>query len=665
MPRLIRPLGLLASASLVLAAVAPAAAAPGDPDGRAATSGTATTPAAAPPKARAAGLIITYEKGAQPSTAASRDAVEAAGVDTVAGTTPVADGVASLPFDAPTSLATAEKAAAELESVPGVASVEPDVLVTAAAAPVLNDTYWSRQWSIHGTYGTHAYTAWPVSTGRVVVGVIDTGQSAHPDLDGKMVAGFDFISTPWMARDGHGRDSNPRDEGDWVTGTEGCGAATPSSWHGTHVAGIIGARANNAKGVAGNAPGVRIQHLRILGRCGGSTSDIAAAITWGSGGKVPKLPRNRTPAKVLNLSLSGRSDICPATLRNAIAGARARGTVVVVAAGNDDMNAALYTPANCPGVITVGSTNRLGQVAGGYSGSTWVPYSNFGTTLDLSAAGGDLVQNDAILSSVNTGTTTPSAPGWAEQAGTSMAAPAVAAAAALIASNGSYPAATIEGALRWAVKPFPQVANGRVNCVPADCGRGILDVSKLSLATASPVARGYARIGYTLTTTRGTWTSGATSYSYRWLRNGRPIPGAYGTSYRVTAADGGALIQSQVAGRKGAGSPALWRSSNGLRVPKIATAVRLKVKPRKTTYGRSGARLVAVVKVAAGPIRGKVVFRDGKKKIKTVKVKNGKAVLKLSSTKLKRGKHKITARYVAKHPAFKRATSRPVTLLVR
>ncbi|MBW9204620.1 S8 family serine peptidase [Mumia sp. zg.B17] len=665
MSPLLRPLGLVACASLVLGTVAPAVAAPPDLGARDAASETAPPAVREAARPRAAGLIITYADGARPSATVSRAAVEAEGPDTSGTTTPVAEGVDSLAFSEPVSLAAAQEAATELEDLPGVASVEPDVLVTTAAPPALNDTDWNKQWGIHEAYGSQAYTAWPVTTGRVVVGVVDTGQSKHPDLDGKMVSGMDFISSKQIARDGHGRDSNPRDEGDWVTGTEGCGAASPSSWHGTHVAGIIGARANNRTGVAGNAPGVRIQHLRILGRCGGATSDIAAAITWGSGGTIPKLPRNRTPAKVLNLSLSGRADFCPTALRKAIAGARTRGTVVVVAAGNDSMNARLFTPANCPGVVTVGATNRLGQAAGGFVQTAWVPYPNYGPSLDLSAPGGDLVKGDSILSTVNTGAKGPARPGWAEQSGTSMAAPAVSAAAALIASHGSYPASTIEGALRWAVKPFPQLSNGRANCAPSRCGRGILDVSRLSLATAAPVASGRAALGQTLTTTRGTWTSAPTAYSYRWVRNGRAIPGAYGTSYRIRPADGGALIQSQVAGRKGAGSPALWRSSNGFRVPKIATAVRLKATPKKTRYGRTGSRLVARVSVAAGSVRGKVVFRDGTKKIKAVKVKNGKAVLKLSPKKLKRGKHAITATYVAAHPAFKRAKSRPVTLRVR
>ncbi|WP_370616296.1 S8 family serine peptidase [Mumia qirimensis] len=673
MPRLIRPLALVASASLVLAVAAPAIADPAEPRGRAATPGTAAAPGESPaplnvaPAARAVGLLITYDDAAQSVTKASRRVVESQGLDTEATTTPVEDGVAALAFDAPASLAEAEQAAKKVEALPGVASVEPDVLVTAAAAPpVLNDSAWWQQWYIRDTFGTHSYAAWPATTGRVVVGVIDTGQTSHPDLDGKMVAGMDFISAAWVARDGHGRDTNPRDEGDWLTGAEGCGAATSSSWHGTHVAGIVGARANNGQGIVGNAPGVRIQHLRVLGTCGGSTSDMAAAITWGSGGTVGRLPRNRTPAKVLNLSLSGRSDICPSPLRKAILNARARGSVVVVAAGNDRMDARLFTPANCPGVVVVGATNKLGQSAGKAPvNGLYHPYSNYGPAVDLSAPGGDLVNGGAILSTVNAGATRPTSAAWAQQAGTSMASPSVAAAAALIASTGYHSPATIEHALRWAVRPFPAHVSGYAPCVRADCGTGILDVSRLTLAKTSPVLRGVARRGQVLTTNAGTWLGSPTGYSVRWLRSGVPIPGAYASSYRVAVADGGALIQAQVAGRKGAGSPVLWRSTAGLRVPKVASAVRLRVKPKATRYGRNGAKLVATVRVAAGSAKGKIVFRDGKKRLKSVKLKKGKAVLTLRSTRLKRGKHTIRATFVPKRSAFSRSVSRPRTLRVR
>ena len=113
--------------------------------------------------------------------------------------------------------------------------------------------------------------------------------------------GVDMIENSATARDGDGRDMNPTDEGDW--------AWYPSTWHGTHVAGTIGA-AQNEIGISGIAPNVSIQHVRVLGRCGGSLSDIADGVTWASGGTVSGVPANATPAHIINMSLGGGSSTC-------------------------------------------------------------------------------------------------------------------------------------------------------------------------------------------------------------------------------------------------------------------------------------------------------------------------------------------------------------------
>src|SRR5690606_38269255 len=266
-----------------------------------------------------------------------------------------------------------------------------------------------------------------------------------------------------------GRDANPSDEGDWSAASE-CYSGSPeraSSWHGTHVAGTVAARMNDGKGVVGVAPNVKIQHVRVLAKCGGTDSDIAAAITWASGGSVPGVPANKTPAKVLNLSLGGQGTCGPVT-QAAIDGARSRGSVVVVAAGNDSKDAIHFSPASCRDVITVGATDYYGL---------WASYTNFGATLDVSAPGGDLgwATEAGVLSTINTGATTPGSPGWTYYQGTSMATPAVAGAAALIASLGSFSAAQLEQAIRAAVRPFPQYGT-EYDC-DRSCGLGITDLS--------------------------------------------------------------------------------------------------------------------------------------------------------------------------------------------
>ncbi len=134
--------------------------------------------------------------------------------------------------------------------------------------------------------------------GDVVVAVIDSGMLPHPDITSRLVPGADLITSPSISNDGDGRDGDNTDPGDT------CGGV-PSSWHGLHVAGTIGATTDNGLGIAGVDQRARVLPVRALGTCGGWASDIADAIRWAAGLPVPGVPPNPTPAKVLNLSLGG------------------------------------------------------------------------------------------------------------------------------------------------------------------------------------------------------------------------------------------------------------------------------------------------------------------------------------------------------------------------
>ena len=316
-----------------------------------------------------------------------------------------------------------------LETRDDVALAEPDAILQTLAVP--NDTRWAEQWDLldpsSGQFGASLPGAWDVTTGSgsVTVGVIDTGYRPHADLAGRFVSGYDFIGDPLVANDGGGRDADASDPGDWITSAEnasgyfqGCGTRN-SSWHGTHVSGTIGASSNNALGVAGINWVSRVQPLRVLGKCGGYTSDIADAIRWAAGLSVAGVPANPTPDDVVNLSLGG-DGACGSTFQSAIDAAVAAGTVVVVAAGNSNADASGFSPANCNNVITVAATGHTGSRA---------YYSNYGASVEIAAPGGDALLGKTILSTLNTGTTTPVASPqgdtYASYQGTSMATPHV------------------------------------------------------------------------------------------------------------------------------------------------------------------------------------------------------------------------------------------------
>jgi serine protease len=260
--------------------------------------------------------------------------------------------------------ARAERLMRRLASHPDVEYVEVDKLNKPFGTP--NDTSYSQQWGyFSATAGIRADQAWDLGNGAgAVVAVLDTGITSHSDLNANVVAGYDFIKDVTISNDGNGRDADAHDPGDWAP-AGACDAGSPaenSSWHGTHVAGTVAAVTNNAKGVAGTAGGAKIMPLRVLGRCGGYTSDIADAIVWASGGSVAGLPANPNPAEVISLSLGG-SGACSSTEQAAINSAVNRGTTVVVAAGNENANVSTSSPANCANVIAVGAITSTGQRA--------------------------------------------------------------------------------------------------------------------------------------------------------------------------------------------------------------------------------------------------------------------------------------------------------------
>lgn len=319
----------------------------------------------------------------------------------------------------------------DLGAAADVEAVEPDLRVTSMDANIPNDEHFGRQWDLTSeSSGMNVTNAWSQSRGAgVTVAVIDSGILDHPDLEGQVLPGYDFISEPFIAGDNDGRDDNPADEGDFFMDDE-CKAGMrgrPSSWHGTHVAGTIAAATNNGTGISGVAPDAKILPVRALGHCGGTSSDIIDAVTWASGGQVLGVPENPNPAKIINMSLGGNRT-CPSYYQRTIDAAVSRGAIVVAAAGNDAIDAAGAAPASCNNVITVGASTDTGERA---------VYSNYGSTVEVSAPGGyldEFDQSGGILSLGDVSETTPQGSTYLYMMGTSQAAPHVSGTLALLAS---------------------------------------------------------------------------------------------------------------------------------------------------------------------------------------------------------------------------------------
>ncbi|MHC5010221.1 MAG: S8 family serine peptidase [Planctomycetota bacterium] len=308
-----------------------------------------------------------------------------------------------------------------LEADPDVAWAHPDWLVQTLG--LSDDPELPRQWNVRGTGAT---AAWDVTEGdpSVIIGVVDTGIVAHPDLDSRVVDGFDFISVAGFAGDGDGRDPDPTDVGDQALGSG------MSSWHGTHVAGIAVARRGDGYGIAGVAPGCRVMPLRAIGRGGGLLSDVSDAILYGAAIYAPPgFPPLDEPLPVMNLSF-GLLQPAP-ELEAACDMAAAAGVLLIASTGNDGSSGVL-APARYPSVLAVGATDgRLDRAS----------YTNFGPEVDLVAPGGSTADDfagdgwpDGVLSCVLDDSVSPPVPSHGYLSGTSQAAPHVAGAAALLLS---------------------------------------------------------------------------------------------------------------------------------------------------------------------------------------------------------------------------------------
>ncbi|MCA9671523.1 MAG: S8 family peptidase [Myxococcales bacterium] len=358
--------------------------------------------------------------------------------------------------------AATQRAIAELTKRGDVLYAQPNYLRKMFRKP--NDEHWPLQW---GMQKVQMEGAWEHTTGNaaIVVAIVDTGiKKDHPDLAGRLLPGYDFIQDTTRSGDGNGWDPDPDDAGN--------NTGSSSAFHGTHVAGIIGARGDNGTGVAGADWACRLLPVRALGVDGGTgaDADIAAAIRWAAGLTVQGAPANPNPARIINLSFGGPGE--GPVLTDAIKAALQKGVIVVAAAGNQGGSVDNVYPAATPGVITVGALDYQGQRAS---------YSNYGGAVDIMAPGGALSQQlpithqgksnweAGIVSTMyySPGTNNGQTWGYHLLEGTSQAAPLVAGVVALmLARNPSLTATQTLGVLRG-------TADSTATC-PQGCGAGML-----------------------------------------------------------------------------------------------------------------------------------------------------------------------------------------------
>ena len=294
---------------------------------------------------------------------------------------------------------------AQLARDPRVVSIERDTTMQATVIP--RDPHWTQAW---GPKLIRAPAAWNMTTGAstTIIAIVDTGVDARqPDLRGRVLRGWDFVNN----------DANPQDD----------------NGHGTAVAGVAAAAADDGVGIAGMCWQCEILPVKVLNANGsGSHSNIAAGIVYAT----------KHGADVINMSLAGAypSNV----IANAVSYARNHGVVVVAAAGNEG-SAHRFYPAAYPGVISVAATSSADKLY------TW---SNRGSWVKLAAPGCAYTGKPGAR--------------WSWWCGTSFASPIVAGTAALIKSlRPNLGRAAIEHMLLTSTVHIRGVADGRIDALRA------------------------------------------------------------------------------------------------------------------------------------------------------------------------------------------------------
>lgn len=421
-------------------------------------------------------LIVRFspDKGPVPFAASARAAMVASVSRSIgAGVSHsrvLASGADLMGLDRVVTRAEADVLAAAVSRLPGVRYAVANRIIRTQLTPqdpLFADVgQWGFKYVPGTTEGANFTAAWDITRGSALqtIGIVDSGIAReHEDLITQIrrhpsfpFGGYDFVTEPLISGDGTGRDNDPDQAG------TACG-------HGTHVAGTIAAQTSfpgggAGVGVAGGAPESKVMMARGLGNVNGTDADAIDAMLWLAGESVAGIAVNPNPVRIINMSFGG-GGACGGAYQEAFDNLLARGVLPVVAAGNSATNVTSSAPANCRGALAVAATNIAGNRAS---------FSNFGAGITIAAPGVDIVSVGGITSGVCT------------KSGTSMAAPHVTAAAALV--QAAQPAMSVSQtrlAIRAGARAFP----GGSNCTTVTCGAGLLDARGAVDAALAGVAR--------------------------------------------------------------------------------------------------------------------------------------------------------------------------------
>lgn len=491
-----------------------------------------------------------------------------------------------LRFERPLRGQALEEALRRARLHPDVAWVEPDVLLPRLQTTP-NDPGYAQQWhlqtpAVGGPSAINMPPAWALTTGGagITAAVLDTGILPHPDLAGRVWAGYDFVSEEGFSGDGSGRDADPTDPGDWVTRSgndpsvqqlvdAGSCDVSASSWHGTFIAGQISALANNRQGIVGINWANKVLPVRVSGKCGALLSDLLDGMRWAAGLPVAGVPTNPNPARVINLSFGGDVPCSSSALyQSAIDDVTAQGALVVVAGGNS--SGALRRPADCQRVLSVGAVRRDGLKT---------DYSSYGPRLGLMAPGGSVGEDVLLYSTANSGLTTAvsAQDHYGTLQGTSFSAPLAAGVATLMLSlNPALSPAQLVDRMRTGVRPWSSVAQVPVyptcsrdslfqsvcHCTTDTCGPGLLDaglavrLAQGPAAVIAPMASVGSGTTVTLDGRQSVPIPGATITRYAWLQLTGPSvqiasPQAALASVTLTSAEASYTFQLTVTDSEG------------------------------------------------------------------------------------------------------------------